>query len=188
MSAASSGEAHIHGAVVLDQRKAYAEIVGTDVLEAAIDSLPEDRQREYREVLAVGWIRCTTVAAVVEAVARRVGRDPLELDAVVVRKGVERTFGTLWRVLLRLASDAQIVTRAPVLYGKTYDKGSFTAHLLGPGHAECRLVDFPEITELDLQGLGIGVVEALKISGRSDVRHVATRTKDGARIEVRWRI
>lgn len=181
-------EARVSGAVVLDQRKAYAELVGQEVLEAALATLPEDRRREYDELLAVSWCRCTTITMVIEAVAAKVGRQPLELDAEVVRVGVQKTFGTLWRLLLRMISDNQIVTRAPVLYGKTYDKGAFSARLLEPGHAECTLTGFPEIHDLDLQGLGIGVAEALRVSGRTDVRHTATRTADGARIDLRWRV
>jgi len=180
-------EARVSGAVVLDQRRAYAELVGREALEAALATLPADRRREYDELLAVSWCRCTTITMVIEAVAAEVGRQPLELDAEVVRVGVQKTFGTLWRLLLRMASDGQIVTRAPVLYGKTYDKGAFSARMVEPGHAECVLTGFPEIHDLDLQGLGIGVSEALRVSGRTDVRHLATRTADGARIDLRWR-
>lgn len=181
-------EARVSGAVVLDQRRAYAELVGPEALEAALATLPADRRREYDELLAVSWCRCTTITMVIEAVAAEVGREPLELDAEVVRVGVQKTFGTLWRLLLRMASDGQIVTRAPVLYAKTYDKGAFSARMIGPGHAECVLTGFPEIHDLDLQGLGIGVSEALRVSGRTDVRHAATRTADGARIDLRWRV
>ena len=180
--------ARVHGSVLLDQRRAYTELVGADVFAAALSTLSVDQRNEYDDVVAIGWVRCTTANAVVRAVAAQVGRKELELDAVIVRMGVERTFGPLWRVLLRFATDDQIVTRAPVLYGKAYDKGQLRARMLAKGHGECTLVGFPEVGDIDLQAIGIGVAEALRISGRSEVRHVVTRTSDGARIDVRWRV
>ncbi len=184
----SSRPGRVHGSVILDQRRAYRELVGADVFAAALATLSADQRREYEDVVAGGWIRCTTANAVVRAVAVLVGRDELEIDAVIVRMGVERTFGPLWRVLLRFATDDQIVTRAPILYAKAYDKGELRARILAKGHGECALVGFPEVGAIDLQAIGIGIAEALRVSGRSEVRHVVTRTPDGARIELRWRV
>jgi hypothetical protein len=134
----------------------------------------------------VSWIRVSTADAALSAVAREAGRDPLRFQAEVARVGVEKTLGTVWRVLLRLVTDEALVKRTPLLHSKTYDTGRMTARIAQPGRAEIALDDWPEVPEIDIIAIAAGVEAVLRAAGRREVRVRHERTRSGAFYVATW--
>jgi hypothetical protein len=82
-----------NGALLIDQYRVMEERVGADVVRRAIASLPADQREGYESATSVSWVRVGTADAVLSAVAREAGIDPLHFQAEVARVGVEKTLG-----------------------------------------------------------------------------------------------
>src|SRR6476646_8996301 len=104
------------GISVLDLRAALEEIVGKDVVGQALASLPPETRSEFVEITALSWVPLTTISKVVDTVAARAGRNPERLIDDAVQRAVERTFKTVWRLMLRFTTDTALINRAPVVY------------------------------------------------------------------------
>lgn len=104
----------VSGAVLLDRLGVMRERTGPERMEAAIRSLPDPVRGEI-EGMPVSWCCVEAVNAVLEAAAPESGRSPSSFQAEVVRMGVERTFETLWRIILRFTSDEALVRRTPLI-------------------------------------------------------------------------
>ena len=98
----------------------------------------------------------------------------------------ERTFATLWRMLLRVGGPRFVMTRAPVVYAKTYDTGAMESGEVGESGGRFVLRGWPEVPEFVLRGLRAGMTVALENVGRSGVRIDSTRTADGAVFTASW--
>lgn len=173
-------------APLIDQIEVLRELFGASVVDQAIDSLPPAWREEIRTLTPLSWIDTEVAESVVYAVAARTGRDALQLHASVVRIGVERTFRTLWRAILRFTSDSALVARTPLIYSKTFDRGELTAHIESPGRAELTLTGWPDISDMQLNGLATGIETVLVVAGRRRVRVVYERRFDGALIVASW--
>lgn len=180
-------EPRVSGVVVRDQLAVYEEMVGPAVVRAAREALPPTLGAELEHVLPIAWVRLSAYNALLAEIARRVGRDLLTLDAEAVRVGTERSFSTVWRVLLRVTTDHALVTRTPLFYSKGFDTGRLSARIPSPGQAEVELVDFPDISDVDLQGVRITIETVLRLAGRKDVRGTQQRTPQGGRFVVTFR-
>src|SRR5262245_15694853 len=88
------------GAGLVEMRKVCEQLVGAAVVDAALARLPLDRREEYASMTPLSWVRLSTSQLVMDAVAAESGRDPDELYERAVRQGIERSFRTVWRVLL----------------------------------------------------------------------------------------
>jgi len=180
-------EPRVSGTIVFDQLGVYRELVGPEVVGAAMAALAPDDRRELDGVLPISWVRLSAFNALLAEIARATQRDLLTMDADAVRRGTERTFTTVWRVLLRLTTDAALITRTPTFYAKGYDTGTLAARIPAPGRAELELTGFPEISDIDLQGVRIGIETVLRLSGRKDVRGTHHRTPSGGTFVVLFR-
>jgi len=180
------GEPRISGAFVRDQLAVYEEMVGAVTLQQAFAALGADRQ-ELEGVLPIGWVRLSLYNAFLAEVARITGRELLTMDAEAMRRGAERTFSTLWRVLLRLTTDNALITRTPTFYSKGFDTGTLTAKVPSPGRAEVELTGFPAISDVDLQGVRITIETVLRLAGRKDVRGTHQRTASGGTFVATWK-
>lgn len=159
-------ETRIFGAVLLEQRKVLAEIAGAEVLESVIAELPDDQREEYEGLTLLSWCRHTTATEVVVRVGRVLGKRPEAFQAEVVRAGVERLFGGIWKVLLRLSSDDALIKRTAILYSKACDRGRLDAESLSPGHVKLTLSEWPDIPDLAIIALAAGVESVLHVVGR----------------------
>lgn len=159
-------ETRIFGAVLLEQRKVLEELAGRDVLERVISALPEDRRAEYQSLGFLSWCRHSTATRVVVDVGRELGKLPEVFQAEVVRAGVERTFGGVWKVLLKLSSDEALIKRSAILYSKACDRGRMTPESLGPGWVKLTLSEWPEIPDLAIVALAAGIEAVLNVVGR----------------------
>lgn len=175
------------GAVVLDQLAVYEEVLGRAVIERAIARLEPARRQEMEELLPIGWVRCTTWIATIEDIAGQVGREPTELSAELSERGLTRTFGGVWRVLLRLTTDAALLRRAATIWSKTFDKGTLSMEMRGQDRAALTLRGFPEVHEIDLNGSAIAMACILRLGAREDVEVTYRRTPDGAVFDARWK-
>ncbi len=164
------------------------ELAGAERMEAAIASLSSESRREYEALMPMSWMPVDTAHAVIEAVAREMGRPVSSLHAQVVRIGVERTFKSLWRVILRFTTDKALVSRTRLIYTKTYDRGSLSSDIVRPGRAELVLSDWVDAPKLDLEGLAIGVETVLKVAGRRNVKVNWERRPDGAFYVATWTV
>lgn len=173
-------------APLLDQIDVLRELFGGSVVDEAIDSLPPTWREEIRTLTPLSWIDTEKAESVVYAVAARMGRDALQLHSEVVRMGVERTFRTLWRAILRFTSDAALVARTPLMYSKTFDHGSLTSRIESPGRAELSLTGWPDISDMQLNGLATGIETVLAVAGRRGVKVVYERRLDGALLVASW--
>jgi len=176
------------GISVLDLRVALEEIVGKDAVGQALASLPAQTRSEFVEITAISWVPLTTVTRVVDAVAAaaRVNADRLIDDAV--RRAVERTFKTVWRVMLRFTTDAALIARTPVVYSLSRNIGRLTARMLAPGKAEVVLNGWPGVSARHVRTLGISIATVVTLAGRKEVNVTSSPAADGAVFQLTWRV
>jgi hypothetical protein len=181
------GYSRIYGAIFLDQVVVMKMLAGEEAYERARQSLSEEMQRELAELLPISWIGNFTCNELMARVARELGRDTDDFVREVVRVGVEKTLITLWRVLLRFTTDNALVTRTPLLYSKTYDRGKLVAVIDEPGRARITLSEYPDPPHLELLCLATGIDTVLTCAGRKGVSTRWERTADGATLTATWR-
>src|SRR5262245_54562779 len=116
-------EPTISGTLVSTHIELLRARFGVDQVTRCIEELPEDFRKEMRGVIAAGWVPIRAYDAFYRSFADRVGRDVAELHTETSRESVERTFKTIWRLLLRLTSDEALISRTPILYSRAYSKG-----------------------------------------------------------------
>lgn len=159
-----------------------------DALEKALATQPEDVRSEYAGTGGMQWVRPTTDYAVHDAVARELGQDAVVFHEALLREAMERSFKTLWKIFLRLTSDDALVARTPSIYGRTRNVGEMTSRLVGPGHAECVLRNYPGITARDARCLCVGLQVVLSLVGRKDAQVTVQKTDDGGVYTLRWKV
>lgn len=162
-------ETRIFGAVLLEQRKVLRELAGDAVLDRVIADLPEDRRNEYEGLTLLSWCRHSTATDVVVGVGRELGKRPEIFQSEVVRAGVERLFGGVWKVLLRFSSDDALIKRSALLYSKACDRGRITVEQLGVGHVKLTLSEWPDAPDLAIIALTAGIESVLRVVGRRPV-------------------
>jgi hypothetical protein len=177
----------VSAALLCDQREILRETIGAGALERALSAVPEPYASELRAMTPVGWVSGEAAEAMFVHAAEAAGRDVLALHRDVVRLGVERTYRSVWRLILRLTTDSALVSRTPLLYAKTYDRGSLTSRIVSPGRAEIALIGLPDAPEIHLRGLVYGIETALTVAGRRGVRVHFERRPDGALFVASWR-
>jgi hypothetical protein len=112
----------------------------------------------------------------------------IEFTTSMARTSIERTLHTLWRILLRFTSDEAIVTRTPVFFGRSFNVGTLATEIVGPGMARIRLTEWPEVPQLTMVGISVGIETVLSVAGRTQVRANMHRTADGAEFLATWRV
>lgn len=168
------------------RRLVEAEI-GRDRMLAAIAALPEAVRREYLEATAVSWVATATEYAVHDAIAAAIGEDNLLFHDRMLRAAMEKSFKTVWRLLLRFTSDEALIARTPIIYAKTRNVGKLTARSPAPNRAEIVLSQYPNCGSRDVRAIGVGLEAALRLTGRRDVKLTATPRSDGALFQAEWR-
>jgi hypothetical protein len=176
------------GISVLDLRAALEEIVGAEVVGAALASLPSQTRSEFVDITALSWVPLATVTRVVDAVAAAARKNPERLIDDAVRRAVERTFKTVWRVMLRFTTDAALIARTPVVYSMSRNIGRLTSRMLAPGKAVVTLNDWPGVSARHVRTLGISIVTVVTLAGRKDVNVTSTPSADGAVFHLTWRV
>lgn len=176
----------VSGTLACSLREHVCDLVGRQTVDEALRTVPETTRSLYESATAVGWVPIETMEAVFSAIADRAGLTVAELHERVARQSIERTFRTVWRMLLRLTTDRALVSRAPVIFSKSYNRGRLVAEFPVRGRAEVRLEDWPDVPEWPLRATRIGVETVLRVAGRRRVRVRTTRTEDGALFTAEW--
>ena len=176
------------GQAVLDSRWAFERVIGHDALTRALATLPEEIREEYVRATPLRWVSYTTMRAVHDAYARETG-EPIErlLDRALPL-ALERSFTTVWRLLLRFTSDEALIVRTPLLYSRTRSRGTMSARLERPGVGINEVTGWGSIPARDIHALTVSIRAFLTLAGRENVTVVGERTSGGARFRVTWRI
>ncbi|HMJ52011.1 MAG TPA: hypothetical protein VK540_08035 [Polyangiaceae bacterium] len=176
------------GISVLDLRAALEEIVGKDVVVKALASLPAATRAEFVEITALSWVPLATITLVINAVAATARVNPERLIDDAVRRAVERTFKTVWRVMLRFTTDAALIARTPVVYSLSRNIGRLRSRILSPGKAEVTLSDWPGVSARHVRTLGVSIVTVVTLAGRKEASVTSSPTADGAMFLLTWRV
>src|SRR5215471_11184924 len=89
------------GTSVLDLLEAYREIAGAEVVARALGSLPEPIRDKVAALTRLSWMPVAELSVVIDAVGHEAGRDPDALLDEAARRATERSFKTIWRIMLR---------------------------------------------------------------------------------------
>jgi hypothetical protein len=175
------------GIAVLDAVRTLEAMVGPVAVTQAKALLTTTEQAELEAATPYAWVPLATLSHFFDAVARVVEREPEALVDEVVRRAVEHTFKTVWRMFLRVTSDDALVKRTPLIYARSRNVGQLDAKLLERGHAELRLTGWPVVSDRQLRLLAISIQSVLVIAGRRSVTYNYTRTPHGGHYELHWR-
>lgn len=163
-------EPRISGVLLLDQIQVMIDELGQDTYAKALVSLPEETRQSLDSLIPVSWIDVAMAKALKDAVAREVGKESLEFQRWIVHAATGKTINKFWRMLLTRIWDGALVRRAPILYGRAFDRGSFKLSELGEGTADFVLSGWSTMPEYDAVGLASGTEAVLEYSGRQGVR------------------
>jgi len=177
----------ISGPLACGLRDVAAELVGKEVVERALARVPPDARTHYQTATAIEWMPIEVMEQAFTAIAGELGTDVAQLHERVATISIERTFRTVWRVLLRLTTDKALVSRTPGVFARSYNRGRLTVEIPRPGRGEIVLLDWPNVPAWPLRATRIGIATVLRVAGRNDVRVDLTPTPSGARYLATWR-
>ncbi|MGO8995987.1 MAG: hypothetical protein ACLQVI_21950 [Polyangiaceae bacterium] len=186
MSAPESDEPRVSSALIFDQVRLLREFYGADVVARAEAALPAALREELDALSPGGWISLDAARELKNGVAALAGEDPLALQRRVCRHGVERTLTTVWRFLLRQLSDAALSKRTPIIYARSFNRGTLTLVAWHEGSAELELHGWPRMPDYDLVGLMTGVQTVLELAGRKEVKVTSARRAPLVLLHARW--
>ncbi len=180
--------ATMSGALVMEHRRILAELCTQQGFERVIAELPADARERYLEASPLTWLSIDTAERVFVLAARHLDRDVAELHESVSRRAVERTLTTLWRFVLRLASDEALIARSQRIYSRAFQTGTLEARIVEPGRAEIKVHGWPDMPEFSLRGFRIAIETVLVLAGRENVRLSLQRTRSGPEVHATWRV
>jgi hypothetical protein len=161
--------------------------VGTEVVERGISSVEPGIRAQVAGAIPGQWVPIASAEETFRGIADAAKRDWPTLHRELARHTVERAYRTFWRMLLRLTSDSALVSRTPVIFAKSYNRGRLVASILFPGRGEVELVDWADVPDWPIRGTQAGIETGLRIAGRRNVRVEHKRTRTGAGFTVTWR-
>lgn len=177
----------VSGTLVRGLLEVARDVVGADTLLRGVERAPPVERAAVEGALPGVWVPIVSVERTFASIAEAAGRDLPGLHLELARISVERALKTFWRMLLRLTSDEALISRTPVIFGKSYNRGRLVPSIVSPGRGEVRLLDWPEAPEWPLRGTRVGVETVLRVAGRKDVRVDGQRTPTGALYIATWR-
>ena len=170
----------MNGALMCTGREVTREIIGAAAYEQALDAVPLELAAEYRRATSLTWVPLRVVEPVIFAMGGASGRDALDLQDEVARVTVERSLRSIWRVFLRLTSTEAILSRMPVIYGKSYNRGRLVAHAPQGDEMIVELVDWASAPAHIVRTTRVGIETTLRSAGRSHAHVQMERTPRGA--------
>jgi hypothetical protein len=179
-------EVRVSGAAMRDQNAVLEELLGRPLIGRALLRMRSDQREELVTVLPISWIRVSTAIALINAAGAECGEDPMRLHERVVRRSLERTLTTVWRLVLRFTTDTMLFSRAPVVYAKSHDAGALSVPTVEGRRATSALTGWPDVPKMSLQGIAIGMETALRLGGRKEPVVRVERRADGAVFVATW--
>ena len=184
---AGGGRVAAAGTLFLEHVVVYRELLGDAAVERGLAAVAPEVRRAYESCVPGAGIDVGVSVQLYSAIAEAAGRDVVELHAEAIRIGYTRALTGLWRALmLRMATDRAIVSRAPMLFAKTFTGGSMEGELQAPGRAVFHIRGWPSMPALHRVGICGGMQAVLELSGRRDVQIDSVETSDGARYVCTW--
>lgn len=177
---APAGQACMSGAVMTTGRDVTRQIIGTLAYERALGAVPAHVAAEYRRVTPLTWVPLAIVEPVIHAMGEAAGRDPMDLQDEVARVTVERSLRSIWRVFLRLTSNEALLSRVPVIYSKSYNRGRLSTSFPRPDRAIVELTAWPNAPQHILRSTRVGLEATFQAAGRPSARVSLERTSTGA--------
>lgn len=171
----------IHGLIA-----AANEVLGPQVVARGFELAPREASEVVRASLPVQWVPIDQAEAAFGGIARAAGRDWGSLHGELAVISVERATKTFWRLLLRLTTDEALVSRTPVIFTKSYNRGRLVPRVTAPGRSEVEILDWPELPEWPIRGVKAGIETVLRLSGRKNVRIEGGRSPAGAKYIATW--
>ena len=109
-------------------------------------TMPEHERSHFSEqILSSAWCPYSAFTSLLEAIDREIGQgDYRHLHRVGEFSGHEDA-GTIFKVVLSLASIERVIRRADMFWHRYCDRGSFEIVEASRGHLVLRLQGFPEI-------------------------------------------
>ena len=186
--ATKSGVACVSGSVIRQHRAVMEARYGRAAVERALRRLATDDRELIERALPIVWIPIRIQEEFYGALAEETGKPVDELHTDIARESTARNLRTLWRVLLRFTSDNALIARAPIFFAKSYSRGRLCAELEAPGKVRITLNGWPDVPELSLRGLRIGIETVLSEAGRQQVCVTSERAPDGAELRASWQV
>jgi hypothetical protein len=184
---AASSEPRLAGSVLLDQMSEIVKAHGKGALDRAKATLSLDMQRDLEAMTPISWVDVRLAMELKNAVARGLGQDSIAFQKWVVRAAVGKTVHKFWRVFLTRVWDSAIVTRAPILYTKAFDRGEMKVASYKDQAAEMVLTGWSTIPDYDAIGLAAGIEAVLEYSGRRHPHVRFARKDDVVMFSLTWR-
>lgn len=183
----SSRVPRVSGAVLLDQLRVCEEIVGKEAMARAREALPAGRRVELDGLTPVSWVDTDLAEQYYSLIAQRAGKGIRELHGEVVRRGLQQTFRTLWRAILRFTSDSALMSRTPLIYSRAFDSGEMTSNFAGNCRAEVIVRGWPAMPPFQINGLAVAISTVLELAGRKEPRVTQEPRSDGAFYVATWK-
>jgi hypothetical protein len=178
----------LSGQAVVDSRWAWAQVIGHEAATRALASLPPSVREDYERATPLTWVSYETMRQVHDAYAREAGERVESLLDRVLPLAIERSFKTVWRLLLRFTTDEALIARTPLLYQRTRSRGTMTARVgARPGEGHCDLTGWASIPSRDVHALTVSIRSFLVLAGRESVTVVGERTASGAHFRATWK-
>jgi hypothetical protein len=177
----------VSGTLVCGLLQAGHELVGAEAVARGLSALAPGIRAHVADAIPGQWVPIASAEEAFRCIAEAANRDWPALHAELARHTVERAYRTFWRMLLRLTTDGALVSRTPVIFAKSYNRGRLVASILFPGRGEVELVDWADAPDWPIRGTQAGIETGLRIAGRRNVRVESKRTQTGASFHVTWR-
>ena len=168
------------GAVMTTGREVTRQIIGDAAYERALASVPPHVANEYRGVTSVTWVPLSVVEPVIMAMGHAAGRDPMALQDDVARTTVERSLRSIWRIFLRFTSNEAILSRVPIIFAKSYNRGRLVTSPVRDGRVQIELLDWPNAPTHILRNTRVGLEATFHAAGRTGAHVSLERTPNGA--------
>jgi hypothetical protein len=176
----------LSGSFVMRHREILRQRVGAEAFRRVLAALEPAAREAISSARSESWVPVDHLEALYLAIAGTVGENPVDLHVEVATQVAEQLVRTVWRILLGLSTDSALIPRATVFYAKSYNRGTLTAKLMGPGSAEAVLDGWPDAPELTLRGVRIALDTVLRLAGRTRIAVIAERHARGARWQMSW--
>jgi hypothetical protein len=176
----------ISGTIVCSTRDILRARLGEAGYARLKELLPSGVGESYAMATNIDWLPVSDFNQSYGVAASLLAKPVEELAGEVAREGTLRTMRTVWRVLLRFTTDEALMTRAPLLYTKTFDTGRASTVFETPRRARVSVTGWSMMPALSMLTLGVGIEAVLQAAGRGEAKVRAERSEDGVEYLATW--
>lgn len=174
-------EPHVKGHAFRSVVGAARDLHGDAFADAVLARLPAETREafEYRRIVASGWYPTRWYVAVLAALRDEAGRRDIVRD--VGRACVDADVGSVWRLVMKVASPETVFASSSRYFSNIYDPGKLTILERRPGHVLARWHECEGFSQLMWEEIVASCERLLELAGAREVRiHVRTGGADQA--------